>query len=324
MAKQSGLGDYLFAGGYDISGDVGSVQGLRMPSNLLPDTGLDKSAFERMYGLIDGGLAFNNYFNDALLAEHVALKVPRKALGLAYFKGGAIGNQAFALLAKQLNYDYNRGADGSLIGSVDSQLDAGYPPEWCEQLTAGKRTDTAAANGSGLNGGSQATAVNISSVGVANPGQVNATAHGLVTGDSVVIAGTTTTPSINNRYTVTVVNANQFTIPVNVTSGQAGAAGTVTKTSTNFGLSAYIQNFAFAGTDVTWKLQDSADDSTYADITAGAFTQITAGATDQRIETGLTAIIREYVRAVSVTSAGFTSSTVAICFKRYTAAGRNL
>ena len=64
---------------------------------------------------------------------------------------------------------------------------------------------------------------------------------------------------------------------------------------------------AFTGTDVTIKIQDSADDSSYADLTGGAFTQVTSAPQAQRIATAAGATVRRYLRIATTTSAGFTS-----------------
>lgn len=66
--------------------------------------------------------------------------------------------------------------------------------------------------------------------------------------------------------------------------------------STTFGLQAYLHVFAVTGTSVTIKIQDSADNSTFADVSGAAFTAATtAGA--QRI--AVTGTVRRYVRVVS-------------------------
>lgn len=57
----------------------------------------------------------------------------------------------------------------------------------------------------------------ITNISVANPTVVSVTTHGLTTGDQVVIANSNSTPSIDGIFTVTVINANTFSIPVNVT-----------------------------------------------------------------------------------------------------------
>jgi hypothetical protein len=82
--------------------------------------------------------------------------------------------------------------------------------------------------------------------------------------------------------------------------------------ATSFGFQAYLHVFAFTGTDVTIKLQDSADNVTFADITSGAFTQTTTAPGAQRIAVGGTATVRQYVRATTVTTGGFTSVTFAV------------
>jgi hypothetical protein len=57
----------------------------------------------------------------------------------------------------------------------------------------------------------------------ASPSVITSTAHGLVNGDQIVIAGSNSTPSINGIWTVTVLSANTFSIPINVTV--AGTTG---------------------------------------------------------------------------------------------------
>lgn len=91
--------------------------------------------------------------------------------------------------------------------------------------------------------------------------------------------------------------------------------------ATSFGFQAFLHLNAFTGTDVTVKLQDSADNSSFTDITSGAFTQITATTPQaQRLAVGGTATVRRYVRAVTVTTGGFTSATFAVHITKNTAA----
>ena len=237
MAKQSGLGDNLYVDGNNVSGDVGAVDTIASPQNLLDVTGIDKSAHERIGALRDGQIKFTAFFNAATGKIHSVLKtLPTTDRFVTYFRGTTIGNPAASILAKQIGYDGKRGNDGSYTFAVDCQGN-GYGLEWGNQLTAGFRTDTAATNG---------------------------------------------------------------------TSYDFGAA-------TSFGFQAYLHVNAFTGTDVTIKLQDSADNSSFTDITSGAFTAVT-GATPlaQRIAVGGTATVRRYVRVVTVTTGGFTSATFAV------------
>ena len=94
-----------------------------------------------------------------------------------------------------------------------------------------------------------------------------------------------------------------------------------TAASADFGAQAYLQAFAFSGTDVTVKIQDSADNSSFTDVAGMAFTQLTAGNTAERIATANTATIRRYVRAVTVTTGGFSSLAFAVVLVKNEIAG---
>jgi hypothetical protein len=73
-----------------------------------------------------------------------------------YQRGTTLGNASACLVGKQVNYDPERGDDGSLIFSVQA-LSNNYGTEWGEQHTAGSRTDTAATNGTGVNAGASSS-----------------------------------------------------------------------------------------------------------------------------------------------------------------------
>ncbi len=84
-------------------------------------------------------------------------------------------------------------------------------------------------------------------------------------------------------------------------------------TSTLFGCQAYLHSLALTGTSCTVKLQDSADNATFADITGAAFTAFT-GRGAQRIATATNATVRRYVRAV--TTGTFTNAQFVVSFIR--------
>lgn len=90
--------------------------------------------------------------------------------------------------------------------------------------------------------------------------------------------------------------------------------------SYSFGWSAYLHVFAFTGTSITVKIQDSADNATFADVTSAAFTAATAIGV-QRIGTaaGSPATVRRYVRLV--TTGTYSNATYAVNFVRNEAAG---
>ncbi len=94
------------------------------------------------------------------------------------------------------------------------------------------------------------------------------------------------------------------TTPTNGTSYDGGGA-------TTFGGQAYLHVEGVTGTSVTVTLQDSADNSSWANITGAAFTAAT-GRGAQRI--AFVGTIRRYVRAV--TSGTFTSAQFVVLFVR--------
>jgi hypothetical protein len=238
MTKQSGLGDRLFVAGVDLSGDIGSIGGISGGPNPLEMTGIDKSAYERLGGVRDGSLEFTAFFNKAAGQAHPTLKaLPTADVLVSYYRGAALGSPAASLVGKQINYDGSRNEDGSLTFKTQA-LANGFGVEWGRQLTAGKRTDGGATNGTGVD---------------------------------------------------------------------------FTTVSTAFGWQAYLHVFAFTGTSVTVTLQDSADDSSYANLAGGAFTAAT-GITSERLAGAGGATVRRYVRAI--TSGTFSNAVFAVAFVR--------
>lgn len=238
MAKESGLGDRLLIGGYDLSGDIGAVDKVAGGISTLDVTAINKSAMERIGGLRDGGIDFTAYFNPAAAQAHPVLSaLPTTDVQVSYLRGTTLGNAAASLVAKQVTYDGNRGTSGEFTFKVATVAN-GYGLQWGTQLTAGLRTDTAATNGTGVD---------------------------------------------------------------------------LTTVSTAFGWTGFLHVTAFTGTSCTVTLQDSADNSSWANLTGGAFTAAT-GLTTQRLEGGATATVRRYVRAI--TSGTFTSCTFAVTFVR--------
>ena len=153
MSKQTGLGDQLYVGGIDLSGDIGSVDRVGGGPAPLEVTGIDKSGIERIGGVRDGAIAFSSWFNPAAGASHDTLSaLPTADVHVMYLRGEGIGSAGACCLARQITYDGTRATDGAFSFSVEAQSD-GYGVEWGEQLTAGIRSDTAATNGSSLDAG---------------------------------------------------------------------------------------------------------------------------------------------------------------------------
>jgi hypothetical protein len=245
MTKSGGLGDNFYSGGYDVSGDIGSVDKIQGGTKPIDVTAINKSAFERIGGVRDGSMSWKAFFNITAGQAHPVLSaLPTADVVATYCRGTTLGSPCASLVAKQLNYDGNRAQSGEFTFSVDAEASA-YGLEWGVLLTAGLRTDTAATNGTGV--------------------------------DTTALA--------------------------------------------SFGAQAYLQVTAFTGTDVTVKIQDSADNVAFADVTGLSFTAVTAAPFTQRLATSNTATIRRYVRAVTTTSAGVTSVTFAVHLTKNEIAG---
>jgi hypothetical protein len=244
MTKQSGLGAAFYIDGVDLSGDIGSLSRINSARGVLPVTGINASAFERVHAHRDGGMEFSAWMNDAAGAAHPTLKTRPTVDRIAtYCHRETLGASAAACVCKQINYDPSRPQDGSLTWSVAVESNA-YGLEWGNLLTAGKRTDTGAANGTAID----------------------------------------------------------------------------TVASVSHGLQAYLHVFAFTGTDATIKIQDSADNNTFADVPAAAFTAVTAAPDWERVQTGRTEQVDRYVRVVTTTSGGFSSLQFAVIVVKNTVA----
>ncbi len=240
MAKQSGLGDNFYLGGYDISGDTSALGEIGGGPATIDVTGINKSAMERIGGLRDGRIEWTAFFNDGTDGTdgtHNRLStLPTTDRHLMYCRGTTLGNPAACMVAKQLNYDPTRADDGKLTIAVRAEANA-YGLEWGTLLTAGKRIDSTATNGTSVDFGTGSTA---------------------------------------------------------------------------FGAQFYLQVFAFTGTSVTVKIQESSDNGAgdaWADVTSGTFTAAT-GVTAERLQTSRTQTVERYLRAV--TTGTFTSATFAV------------
>jgi hypothetical protein len=150
MTKQSGLGDQLYIDGVNVSGDIGSIGKINGGPKALDYTGIDKSGFERIGGVRDGGIDFSAWFNPSAGQEHATLKtLPTADRIVTYFRGSTLGGACASEIAKQINYDAKRAADGSFSFDVNS-LSNGFGVDWGYQLTPGIRSDTTATNGTGI------------------------------------------------------------------------------------------------------------------------------------------------------------------------------
>jgi hypothetical protein len=114
----------------------------------------------------------------------------------------------------------------------------------------------------------------ITNISVANPTVITTEGpHGFASGQTVVISGSNSTPTVNGSRVATSTGANTFTVPVTVTV--QGTQGEVVAGNTTQGGVGYLQVSAFSGfTSVTPIIKHSPDDVTYANLVS--FTAVTA------------------------------------------------
>lgn len=154
MAKSSGLNMRVFVDGYDISGDYQAFGRLGGGPAVLDMTGVDKSAFERKGGRLDGAIDATTFFNPETAADdppntadrsHLVLRslpLTDRLVTVAHIASGYTWNA----VAKQGNYDPTLAADGMLTCALQC-LPNGYGVETGRLLTAtGKLTQGAAGN----------------------------------------------------------------------------------------------------------------------------------------------------------------------------------
>lgn len=149
MAAVSGLGDRLYVGAFDLSGDVGSVSRVSGSVTTLEATGISSSAMERLFGLREGGIDFTSYWNDSAGGAWAVLSLlPTTDVGVSYFKGHTLGAVCANLNAKELDYIPTRGNDGSLTmqSTYNGTATTNFNLAWGVELTAGQRTDTTGTN----------------------------------------------------------------------------------------------------------------------------------------------------------------------------------
>lgn len=311
MSVYTGQGK-LYLGGYDISGDTGSLSRCGGGANLLDVSPISLVGMRRIAGRYDGEFAYNVFNNPT--GAHVplsALPTTLQPIMLA-IPGTAAGDFAAMLVGKHVDYAPAFGNDLSASFTVSTLASEGYPLEWGKMITAGQRTDTSAtASGTGIDLGVPAgvAAVSLDSATAASPTEVtSSTDHGLQTGDSVLIAGTDQA-TLNDEWTVTVTGDTTFTVPCDLSVAGAASGGTVQRTSRR-GWSAQNQVFSIAGTSVTVTVQDAheAVAGSFANVTGGAFAAITSGAGKGAERIGsATGILKRYVR---VKTTGTFSSAV--------------
>jgi len=304
--KTSGLGDNFYIGGYDLSGDVASVDQIGVPTATFDVTSIKSSGHERIYGLRDGALSFTSFwdFSGAVSTPSVpattVAQVSTYNFPVIVTVTGGTGTQVAINGANQGSFDgsYLLPAFGSIV------LTYTVAPTWAwtavgaehDILSTLPRTDAVASYLRGTT--------------LLNPSYC-------VSGKQV-------------DYSPTRDNTGNLTLKVQVlgnsfggewgkqvtaglrtdTTGTTGSAVDDNGAGTANGAQAYFQLTAFAGTNVTIKVRHcTTSNGTYADlISSGALTA--AGS----VRATASGTVNRFLEVV--TSGTFTYATFAVCFTR--------
>lgn len=148
MAKQSGLGMGYAIDGIDLSGDINSLGKMSGgPSSTQDMTGIDKLAYERAGLLREGMIDLVSYFNPSAGQAHPKYSaLPTVNVTQSVWFDGVIGGAALGMVGLQTDYAPKRQKNGALLCDVKTICN-GFGLEWGQQLTAAKRSDTTATNG---------------------------------------------------------------------------------------------------------------------------------------------------------------------------------
>ena len=150
MSKQSGIGSYLFVDEFDLSGDIGALNGITASRNLQDISNIQQSYTQRLPLLRDGSLAYSAFFNAAAGGAHAVLAELNGTQSLfTWASGSTVGDAGASLRARQADFSDERAADGSLLITASAMSD-GYGTEWVNMLTTGKQTFASAASGDGI------------------------------------------------------------------------------------------------------------------------------------------------------------------------------
>lgn len=172
--------------------------------------------------------------------------------------------------------------------AVSGQVDLGVLLQEHEAKTADWNTKTTDSASVDYTADRSQRVVPITSNSKANPTVVTTTvAHGLTSGDKVLIAGVaTSSPTINGSRTVTVISTTTFSVPVDTSAGAAGTGGTLVRVDSAGGGVGYLAVSACSGfSNFVGKIQHSTDDTTYVDLIS--FTDnVTAPFTERKTVAG--------------------------------------
>lgn len=153
MAKEHGLGNACYISGRDISGDTQTWQ-LGGQKPMQNTTTLRMLAFDRKGLIPDSSFGYETLLDDDPESAHAYLStLPYTDELVSVLHRETLGAVNWNMYTKQLNYNSNRGNDGSLLFKTDASSSKGTYWDSGVNLTPGIRTDTAATDGASVDFG---------------------------------------------------------------------------------------------------------------------------------------------------------------------------
>ena len=244
-------------------------------------TGMSKLEFGQEGAFFDTG---TNNSHDALSASVPTTAQATKRVVCIGFSGQTIG-EPFVGCEGAFTVEYDvLGQVGGLTKAnaayvATGQIDKGRILQPLATKTADWDTESTSVD---YTADTSQRVVPITSNSQANPSVITTTvAHGLTTGDVVVISGVSgSNADINGERTVTVISTTTFSVPINA-STSGGTGGTLVRADSSNGGVSFQQVTAFSGfSGFIGTVRDSADDITYADLVA--HTDVTAAPGKER------------------------------------------
>lgn len=315
MAKQGGLADNFYIGGYDLSGDVASIDTLSTPWDVIDFTVVKDSAHERQLTLRSCDLQFTTFY-DQVGTGTVAPGVPANNTPIVSTYNWAvlvqvIGGTMTAVIINGVTVGAGAGVYVlPALGTI--QLTYTVAPTWVWTAIGAEHQPL----------GPLPTADVIASYfrgqAIGNPA--------FCTGGKQINYDWTRDNTANLTGKVE-VQCNSFgglwglqaTPGIRTDTAAANGASNNDGAATSFGAEAYLHLFSFAGTSVDIAVQDSADNASFATIAALDFGALNTAPQAIRLATTNVATIRQYIRVI--TTGTFAYARFAVMYRRNPIAG---
>jgi hypothetical protein len=315
MAKQSGLGDNFYVAGYDLSGDVASLDQITTPWDVIDFTTVKDFAHERALTLRTGDMQFTTFY-DQVGTGTVAPAVPATTVPvvstynwfvLVSIVGGTMSNVVIN------GVSVGSGAGIYVLPPFGTiTLTYTVAPTWTwsalgaehQALSTLPRTDTIATYFRGTAIGGPAASLNCKQINYDWTRDNTANLTG-----KIEMQGNNFGLEWGKQLTNGIRGDTAATNGASVNDGGATA----------FGAQAYLQLISFSGTSVDVIVQDSADNASFANVAGLDFGAQTAAPFVSRLAISNTSTLRQYVRVI--TTGTFTYARFLVMYVRNPIAG---